>query len=299
MADRRARSRRGSRSASSPMSDLPDAEYEELANFHSKHELFDAIERGHSITLAAGAREKVAVTLLRYAERCFRRERRIAHEVESRLKIVTQIDGLLSEFDRQRTFAVPDARREGLEELVLASQRGYSEEESRKRSDARFSGRDPGPVGQCRDDFEQFCDAQGQYLTLGNRPGWLEVELRKVRDELDDKRPVKRGRKSKRREFIISRLASVYEAAGGRVAANVQEAKVKPDGPFVRFVVAIVEDCPPAFQHYVRPGVEHSIRDWWRNRGSGLDWGYLELACTREGMAWSDGLYRKGKLAPI
>ena len=90
MADRRARSRRGSRSASSPMSDLPDAEYEELANFHSKHELFDAIERGHSITLAAGAREKVAVTLLGYAERCFRRERRIAHEVESRLKIVTR-----------------------------------------------------------------------------------------------------------------------------------------------------------------------------------------------------------------
>lgn len=88
MADRRARSRRGSRSASSPMSDLPDAEYEELANFHSKHELFDAIERGHSITLAAGAREKVAVTLLRYAERCFRRERRIAHEVESRLKTI-------------------------------------------------------------------------------------------------------------------------------------------------------------------------------------------------------------------
>lgn len=266
--------------------ELPGDEYDALCAFDAKADLFDQLEATHGLTVPSASRRAIADTLYFYADH-LRNKREVPLEKASRRKLVVALDRLFKEFDEQRSFAVPDPRRAGYEEFVQASQRGYSESESDRRTHAIIGGRDPGPPGLCRDEFSDFYDAQdGRYSSLGERRGWLETLLAKIRDDLAAE-PIK-GQQGKERDFLIQRLARVYQSTGGAITANYQESKGKVDGPFVRFVVDILEACPPVFKRYVRPGIEDAIRDWIRLPKRERSWSVLELTVTRNGLAWHD-----------
>jgi hypothetical protein len=86
------------------------------------------------------------------------------------------------------------------------------------------------------------------------------------------------------RKSIYIDLGEIFARCGGQVGASYKDAKGKPDGPYIRFMLAVIAACPKPLRDYLTPNLAENVRNWLRFIG------WTKLPKNSRPSATEDGL---------